>query len=155
MWGTGKEVALMLVAGEAEPDGGTVARGPSVKMGYFAQHAMELLDADRNVLEWLEDAFPQAGQAPLRALAGCFGFSGDEIEKKCQSVVSFPDDVTIKVKQDREDKEFIYDQCFSGTSTQDEVFGPGRARLLRAGKIEPKDLVNRTGKLRSLDDLQR
>ena len=40
-------------------------------------------------------------------------------------------------------------------ATQDEVFGPGRARLLRAGKIEPKDLVNRTGKLRSLDDLQR
>ena len=53
-------------------------------MGYFAQHAMELLDGDRTVFQSLEDAFPQAGQAPLRALAGCFGFSGDEIEKKCR-----------------------------------------------------------------------
>ncbi len=82
--GAGKSTLLKLVAGASDPDAGTVARGPSVKMGYFAQHAMELLDGDRNVLEWLEDAFPQAGQAPLRALAGCFGFSGDEVEKKCR-----------------------------------------------------------------------
>jgi len=53
-------------------------------MGYFAQHAMEVLEGERTVFQTLEDAFPQAGQAPLRALAGCFGFSGDEIEKKCR-----------------------------------------------------------------------
>jgi ATPase subunit of ABC transporter with duplicated ATPase domains len=51
-------------------------------MGYFAQHAMDLLDGDRTVFETLQDAFPQAGQAPLRALAGCFGFPGDDIEKR-------------------------------------------------------------------------
>ena len=82
--GAGKSTLLKLVAGASEPDDGTVTRGPSVKMGYFAQHAMELLDGDRTVLQSLEDSFPQAGQAPLRALAGCFGFSGDEIEKKCR-----------------------------------------------------------------------
>ena len=82
--GAGKSTLLKLVAGAAEPDDGTVARGPSVKMGYFAQHAMELLDGDRTVFQSLEEDFPQAGQAPLRALAGCFGFSGDEIEKKCR-----------------------------------------------------------------------
>ncbi len=83
--GAGKSTLLKLVAGAAaEPDDGTVARGASVKMGYFAQHAMELLDGDRTVLQSLEDSFPQAGQASLRALAGCFGFSGDEIEKKCR-----------------------------------------------------------------------
>jgi len=82
--GAGKSTLLKLVAGAAEPDDGTVARGPSVKMGYFAQHAMELLDGEATILEWLEDSFPQAGQAPLRALAGCFGFTGDEIEKKCR-----------------------------------------------------------------------
>ncbi|AWC25973.1 putative ABC transporter ATP-binding protein YheS (plasmid) [Aminobacter sp. MSH1] len=82
--GAGKSTLLKLVAGASEPDDGTVARGPSVKMGYFAQHAMDLLDGDRTVFEQLEYTFPQAGQAPLRALAGCFGFSGDEIEKKCR-----------------------------------------------------------------------
>ncbi|GLS28488.1 ATPase components of ABC transporters with duplicated ATPase domains [Mesorhizobium albiziae] len=82
--GAGKSTLLKLVAGASEPDDGSVARGPSVKMGYFAQHAMDLLDGDRTVFQELEDAFPQAGQAPLRALAGCFGFSGDEIEKKCR-----------------------------------------------------------------------
>lgn len=48
--------------------------------------------------------------------------------------------------------EWIQDQ---DAATQDEVFGPGRARLLRAGKIDPKDLVTKTGKLRRLEDLDR
>ncbi|MCO6049003.1 ATP-binding cassette domain-containing protein [Mesorhizobium sp. RP14(2022)] len=82
--GAGKSTLLKLVAGASDPDQGAVSRGPSVKMAYFAQHAMELLDGERTVLQSLEDSFPQAGQAPLRALAGCFGFSGDEIEKKCR-----------------------------------------------------------------------
>jgi ATPase subunit of ABC transporter with duplicated ATPase domains len=82
--GAGKSTLLKLVTGSAVPDQGTVSLGGSVKMGYFAQHAMELLDGDRTVFQSLEDAFPQAGQGSLRALAGCFGFSGDEVEKKCR-----------------------------------------------------------------------
>ena len=82
--GAGKSTLLKLVTGTTEPDDGTVALGGSVKMGYFAQHAMELLDGELTVFEWLEDAFPQAGQGSLRALAGCFGFSGDDVEKKCR-----------------------------------------------------------------------
>jgi ATPase subunit of ABC transporter with duplicated ATPase domains len=82
--GAGKSTLLKLVTGSAVPDEGTVSLGGSVKMGYFAQHAMELLDGDRTVFQSLEDAFPQAGQGSLRALAGCFGFSGDEVEKKCR-----------------------------------------------------------------------
>ena len=82
--GAGKSTLLKLVAGSTEPDDGTVAVGGSVKMGYFAQHAMDLLDGERTVFQWLEDSFPQAGQGSLRALAGCFGFSGDDVEKKCR-----------------------------------------------------------------------
>jgi ATPase subunit of ABC transporter with duplicated ATPase domains len=82
--GAGKSTLLKLVAGFTQPDDGTVALGGSVKMGYFAQHAMELLDGERTVFQSLEDSFPQAGQGSLRALAGCFGFSGDEVEKKCR-----------------------------------------------------------------------
>ncbi|QEN90436.1 ABC-F family ATP-binding cassette domain-containing protein [Labrys sp. KNU-23] len=82
--GAGKSTLLKLVAGTTEPDKGAVVQGGSVKMGYFAQHAMDLLDGDRSIYETLEDAFPQAGQGSLRTLAGCFGFSGDDIEKKCR-----------------------------------------------------------------------
>ena len=82
--GAGKSTLLKLVAGSTEPDDGTVAVGGSVKMGYFAQHAMDLLDGERTVFQSLEDSFPQAGQGSLRALAGCFGFSGDDVEKRCR-----------------------------------------------------------------------
>lgn len=82
--GAGKSTLLKLVAGSTEPDDGTVAIGGSVKMGYFAQHAMDLLDGELTVFEWLEESFPQAGQGSLRALAGCFGFSGDDVEKRCR-----------------------------------------------------------------------
>ncbi len=61
--GAGKSTLLKLVAGSTEPDDGTVALGGSVKMGYFAQHAMDLLDGERTVFQSLEDSFPQAGQA--------------------------------------------------------------------------------------------
>jgi ATPase subunit of ABC transporter with duplicated ATPase domains len=82
--GAGKSTLLKLVTGTTAPDAGTVAVGGSVKMGYFAQHAMELLDGDMTVFEALEREHPRAAQSALRALAGCFGFPGDDVEKKCR-----------------------------------------------------------------------
>ena len=82
--GAGKSTLLKLVTGAIDPDEGNVALGGSVRMGYFAQHAMELLDGERTVFQALEDAFPQANQGALRTLAGCFGFTGDDVEKRCR-----------------------------------------------------------------------
>ncbi|MCG6207656.1 ATP-binding cassette domain-containing protein [Rhodopseudomonas sp. HC1] len=82
--GAGKSTLLKLVTGSTPPDDGSVALGGSVKMGYFAQHAMDLIDGELTVFRSLEEWFPQAGQGSLRALAGCFGFSGDDVEKKCR-----------------------------------------------------------------------
>ncbi len=82
--GAGKSTLLKLVTGATEPDEGSVALGGSVRMAYFAQHAMELLEGDQTVFEALEAAFPRAPQGSLRALAGGFGFSGDDIEKRCR-----------------------------------------------------------------------
>jgi ATPase subunit of ABC transporter with duplicated ATPase domains len=45
---------------------------------------MELLEPERTVWDTLQDAFPRASVGSLRSLAGCFGFSGDEIEKRCR-----------------------------------------------------------------------
>jgi ATPase subunit of ABC transporter with duplicated ATPase domains len=82
--GAGKSTLLKLVAGEIEPDAGKVTIGGSVKLGYFAQHAMELLDPDMTVLDTLRAAFPLATIGSMRTLAGAFGFSGDDVEKSCR-----------------------------------------------------------------------
>jgi ATPase subunit of ABC transporter with duplicated ATPase domains len=82
--GAGKSTLLKLVTGSTDPDAGMIQIGGSVKLGYFAQHAMEVLEGDMTIFESLEYSFPQAGQGSLRALAGCFGFSGDDVEKKCR-----------------------------------------------------------------------
>jgi ATPase subunit of ABC transporter with duplicated ATPase domains len=82
--GAGKSTLLKLVAGEATPDAGQVVVGASVKLGYFAQHAMEVLAPEKTVWEILEEAFPLATVGSLRSLAGCFGFSGEDIDKTCR-----------------------------------------------------------------------
>ena len=82
--GAGKSTLLKLVAGATQPDQGTVSIGASVRMGYFAQHSMDLLDGEETLFESLDGSFPHAGQGALRTLAGCFGFSGDDVEKPCR-----------------------------------------------------------------------
>jgi ATPase subunit of ABC transporter with duplicated ATPase domains len=82
--GAGKSTLLKMVAGATRPDEGTVALGSGVKMGYFAQHSMELLDGPKTVWDILTDAFPLANVGTLRTLAGCFGFSAEETEKPCR-----------------------------------------------------------------------
>jgi ATPase subunit of ABC transporter with duplicated ATPase domains len=82
--GAGKSTLLRLIAGESTADSGHVALGGSVKLGYFAQHAMEILNPDQTVLETLEAAYPKAGLGSLKALLGAFGFSGDDVDKRCR-----------------------------------------------------------------------
>ena len=82
--GAGKSTLLKLIAGATEPDSGRVNVPPSVKMGYFAQHAMDLLKPEDSVWEALVGRFPNASIGSLRTLAGVFGFSGDDVEKRCR-----------------------------------------------------------------------
>ena len=79
--GAGKSTLLKLVTQTAQPDQGEVTLGGSVKLGYFAQHSMELLDGGSTVFETLSNAFPRASVGAMRSLAGCFGFAGDEVDK--------------------------------------------------------------------------
>ena len=79
--GAGKSTLLKLIAKETSPDTGTVVIGQSVKVGYFAQHAMDVLNGEKTVWDTLQDAFPLSTIGSLRALAGCFGFSGEDVEK--------------------------------------------------------------------------
>ena len=80
--GAGKSTLLKMVAGMLPPDGGAMRIGASVKMGYFSQQALDVLDAELTVLEQVQKDFPAAGIGVLRALVGAFQFSGDDVDKR-------------------------------------------------------------------------
>jgi ATPase subunit of ABC transporter with duplicated ATPase domains len=84
--GAGKSTLLKMIAGVLAPDDGNVELGASLKMGYFAQQSLDVLNPDLTVIEQLQQDFPQDGLGSLRTLAGAFQFSGDEIEKKIRSL---------------------------------------------------------------------
>ena len=84
--GAGKSTLLKMVAGVLPPDSGTVRLGASLKMGYFAQQALDLLDPDLTIEEQLQADFPHESIGVLKSLAGAFQFSGDEIDKKIRAL---------------------------------------------------------------------
>ena len=84
--GAGKTTLLRMVAGVLAPDSGTVRLGASLKLGYFAQQSLDLLDPDLTVWEQIEKDFPRESVGALRSLLGAFQFSGDEVEKKIRAL---------------------------------------------------------------------
>jgi ATPase subunit of ABC transporter with duplicated ATPase domains len=84
--GAGKSTLLKMVAGQVAPDGGTVKLGASLKMGYFAQQSLEVLDPDLTVDEQLRADFPHESIGSLRNLAGAFQFSGEDVDKKIRAL---------------------------------------------------------------------
>ena len=84
--GAGKTTLLKMLAGALEPDSGTVRLGASLKMGYFAQQSLDVLEAELTIFEQLQNDFPHDSVGSLRGLAGAFQFSGDDIEKKIKTL---------------------------------------------------------------------
>ena len=84
--GAGKTTLLKMVSGALAPDSGSLTLGASLKMGYFAQQALDLLDADLTIEEQLQRDFPHESIGVLRTLAGAFQFSGDEVDKKIKTL---------------------------------------------------------------------
>jgi len=84
--GAGKTTLLRMVAGALAPDSGEVRLGASLKMGYFAQQALDLLNPDLTVWEQMETDFPKESIGALRSLLGAFQFSGDDVEKRIRAL---------------------------------------------------------------------
>jgi ATPase subunit of ABC transporter with duplicated ATPase domains len=84
--GAGKSTLLKMVAGALAPDSGQVRLGASLKMGYFAQQSLDVLDPDLTIIEQLQKDFPGDGLGALRTLAGAFQFSQDDTDKKVRSL---------------------------------------------------------------------
>jgi ATPase subunit of ABC transporter with duplicated ATPase domains len=84
--GAGKSTLLKMMAGAIQPDAGTVKLGASLKLGYFSQQALDLLDPDLTVIEQMQQDFPMEGLGVLRNLLGAFQFSGDDVDKRVRSL---------------------------------------------------------------------
>lgn len=86
--GAGKSTLLKTLAGELELQGGEVLRGKHSRVGYFAQHQMELLDDNTSALQALTRAHGDRFQTETaaRSYLGGWGFRGDDVYR---SVMTF------------------------------------------------------------------
>ncbi len=84
--GAGKTTLLKMVAGALAPDAGEIRLGASLRLGYFAQAALDVLDPDLTIDEQLQQDFPHESMGTLRNLAGAFQFPGDDIDKKIRTL---------------------------------------------------------------------
>ena len=84
--GAGKSTFLKVIAGETDPTAGGVVLGANVELGYFSQHAMEILDPKKTIFETLQDVIPLATIGVIRNLLGSFLFQGDDVEKRIENL---------------------------------------------------------------------
>jgi ATP-binding cassette subfamily F protein 3 len=80
--GAGKSTLLKTIAGLTEATSGIVNVGASVRLGYFSQHSLEVLNPDKTLFDEIHDRIPDATIGFVRNLLGAFLFSGDDIYKK-------------------------------------------------------------------------
>ncbi|MBW2724145.1 MAG: ABC-F family ATP-binding cassette domain-containing protein [Deltaproteobacteria bacterium] len=80
--GAGKSTLLRIVAGRLEINAGERRPGHNVEVAFFAQHQLESLRPELNVLEELERGAQTDDYPRLRGHLGAFLFSGDDVEKK-------------------------------------------------------------------------
>jgi ATP-binding cassette subfamily F protein 3 len=79
--GRGKSTVLRVVAGD-EPIEGKRRLGHNVMFTFYAQHQLESLNINHNLIEELKYANPNKTETELRTVLGCFLFTGDDVFKK-------------------------------------------------------------------------
>ncbi len=84
--GAGKSSLLKILAGQTTQSDGAFTLGANVDVGYFSQHAMELLDPKKTIFETVQDVIPLATIGVIRNLLGAFLFSGDTVEKRVENL---------------------------------------------------------------------
>ncbi|MEJ7675820.1 MAG: ABC-F family ATP-binding cassette domain-containing protein [Chitinophagaceae bacterium] len=79
--GKGKSTLLRIVAGTETFEGERIW-GHNVDDAFYAQHQLEALNLNNDVLEEMQTARSGKTDLELRTLLGCFLFSGDDVDKK-------------------------------------------------------------------------
>jgi ATP-binding cassette, subfamily F, member 3 len=79
--GKGKSTVLRIIAG-TESNQGERKMGHNVSFSFYAQHQLESLHLEENLIEELRYADGGKSETELRSVLGCFLFSGEEVFKK-------------------------------------------------------------------------
>jgi ATP-binding cassette subfamily F protein 3 len=79
--GKGKSTLLRMIAG-TEPFEGNIQRGHNVIEAFYAQHQLESLNVENEILQEMQQYAGERTDTELRTLLGCFLFAGDEVFKK-------------------------------------------------------------------------
>jgi ATP-binding cassette subfamily F protein 3 len=80
--GAGKSTLMKIIAGQTDVTEGQWELGASLEVGYFSQHALEVLDPSKTIFEMVQTAIPRASVGTVKTLLGSFLFSDDEVNKK-------------------------------------------------------------------------
>lgn len=80
--GAGKSTLLKLLAGVLPIQSGLREPGFRVKVGYYSQYRIEMLHADRTILEEALDTPQRVTETFVRTVLGSFGFCGDDVFKE-------------------------------------------------------------------------
>ena len=80
--GRGKSTLLRIVAGADKSFQGTSEPGHNVTKTFFAQHQLEALHLENEIIRELQAFAPKHTETELRTLLGCFLFTGDDVFKK-------------------------------------------------------------------------
>jgi ATP-binding cassette subfamily F protein 3 len=78
--GTGKSTFLRIIANEEQFEGKRT-EGHNVVTSFYAQHQLESLKLENEILEELKYDAPHKLETELRSMLGCFLFSGDDVFK--------------------------------------------------------------------------
>lgn len=79
--GAGKSTLIKLLAGELSPINGLRLPAKTLKIGYFAQQQMDMLDAQASPLLHLSRQAPQSNEQTLRNYLAQFGFTADRVHE--------------------------------------------------------------------------
>ena len=84
--GNGKSTFAKLLCGRLEPQAGEMKTPARLSVGYFAQHQLDEVSADRTPYDYFRELMPDAPEAKRRAKLGAYGFGAQLANSKCETL---------------------------------------------------------------------
>ena len=84
--GNGKSTFAKLLCGKLPPMGGEMALPNRLTIGYFAQHQLDELSAERTPYSYFAELMPNASESQRRARLGAYGFGAQLADSRCETL---------------------------------------------------------------------